>query len=249
MAKPQSLKKQDILDRWDGLEPSQPIKLQPLDPKHKGSTYAEDALRITGSQEWIDSVLSRLKDLLEYDGNGSRLNPIYTQTTTRYKNEEGKLVSGDLTGSYAFYFKCVSRGSGVRGRKKGGTNRPKEEQEAKPEKVKNPLKEVNAGLKIREKMRAEKKGEPVKVAKQTAPAYTDPLYAIASSFLDDNGKIDPVWMEPIEHPVFPCQTYDDVCTFDDAIEEIMKKYKIKRKDIHKVEINVQKNGTLKFEEF
>src|SRR5208282_880230 len=82
------------------------------------SSFVEDSIRITGSQEFIDSVLACLKGMLEYEVGGSRLDPKYMQTTSRYKDENGKLVQGDLTGAWACYLRALSRGTGRRGRGK-----------------------------------------------------------------------------------------------------------------------------------
>lgn len=247
MTKPISLKKQDILDRWDASDPDIPPPLIPIDTDHKGSTYAEDSFRVTGSQEWIDWVLARLKPLLEFDGNGSRLQPMYMQTSKRFMGPEGKIVTGELTGSYAFYFKCVSRGSGRAGRAKGSKNKPKEGQAPKPEKVANPLREVNAELKLKGKVKIEKQPEVIKPNK---PVYDEPLYAIARGSIAATERDTPDWLEPIDdHPVFPMATYDDVIGLDDAIDVAMKKYKMKRNEIQKIEVTVSDKGELLFEEF
>jgi hypothetical protein len=260
MAKPIPIGgKQAILDHWDSLDPDQSLAITPIDSKHKGSTYTEDGIRLTGSKEFIDSILARLKGFLEYDGNGCRLEPTYIQTverveeTVQVKDEETgkivtkkKLVPGNLTGSYAFYLRVKSRGNG-QGRPRGRKNGTTTERPVKPETTPNPLREVNAGLKLKAKPKNEPSVEP---PPKNTPTYSEPLYAIASSFLNENGDIEPEWLEPIaDHPIFPMETYDDVCTFDDAIEKIMKQYKLKRKDIHKVEVTVQKNGKLSFEKF
>ena len=51
--------------------------------KHQGSTYDQDGIRITGSEEFIDSVLSRLKDLLSAENGSTRLQVVYKQSTDR----------------------------------------------------------------------------------------------------------------------------------------------------------------------
>jgi hypothetical protein len=248
MSKPISLKKQEILDRWDAADGDAPPPLIPIDSDHKGSTYAEDSFRVTGSQAWIDWILGRLKPLLEFDSNGNRLSPMYMQTSKR-SMVDGKLVTGELTGSYAFYFKCQSRGNGGRiGRVKGSKNKPKEGQEPRAEKAANPLREVNAGLKLKAKP---KTTEDKPVSKQKVkPAYTEPLYAIARGSMESTGRDTPDWLEPIEdHPVFKMKTHEDIMGLDDAIDGAMKEHKLKRKEIQKIEITVKDNGELIYEEF
>lgn len=257
MTKPISLKKQEILDRWDAADPDAPPPLVPIDSDYKGSTYAEDSFRVTGSQEWIDWILARVKPLLEFDSNGNRLIPMYMQTSKR-SMVEGKLVTGEMTGSWAFYFKCQSRNNGGRmGRVKGSKNKPKDGQEPRAEKAANPLREVNAALKLKAKPKTTE-NEPVK-KQQTVKAYDEPLYAIARGSMEATGRDTPDWLEPIEdHPVFKMETYDDVASMDDAIDRAMKKEKLKRvkpgslaekNEIQKVEITVKDNGELIYEEF
>ena len=75
--------KAETLDHWRGIEPDQVIAITPVEYKHTGSTYAEDGIRLTGSPEFIDSILSRLKDLLEYESDTTRLQLVYKQSQDR----------------------------------------------------------------------------------------------------------------------------------------------------------------------
>lgn len=67
--KPWKAKRADIIKFWQGLQPNMPIRPTPVNKQHKGSKFREDGLRITGSPDFINGVLSRLKDLLQYDNN------------------------------------------------------------------------------------------------------------------------------------------------------------------------------------
>jgi hypothetical protein len=246
MATPIRFSKPDAISRWESLDEDLPCPMRPIQPGQTGSTYAEDTIRLTGSQEWIDWCLSRLKPVLEFENdNTSRIEILYTQTCERYKNDEGKLVTGDLTGSYAAYVKAKSRGRGRVGRKpKNGQPR-----EPKPAKEVNPLREVNAGLTLKAKPKTDTTTPPKKGV--TTPAYTDALYAVARAYTDEetNERIYE-WLEPIgDHPVFPMQTYDDVGSFDDSMDRLAKELKMKRKDMQKIEVIVNNDGSLKFEEF
>lgn len=60
-------KSQDIIATWEKLKPNQPINIAPIPLNHIGTRYDDDGIRITGRGEFINSVLSRLKDLLIYD--------------------------------------------------------------------------------------------------------------------------------------------------------------------------------------
>lgn len=82
-SKAKSLKKDQFLEHWAGLEPDQAIAPSPVPYKHTGSTYAEDGIRITGRRAFVDSVISRLQDLQRYENAATRLQVVYKQTTDR----------------------------------------------------------------------------------------------------------------------------------------------------------------------
>ena len=76
--------------------------MSPIMYKHTGSTYDEDGIRITGSKGFIDSLLSNLKSLLEYEGDSTRLQLTYQPTVDR----ETQLP----TGTYNCYIQVHERG-------------------------------------------------------------------------------------------------------------------------------------------
>jgi hypothetical protein len=86
--KPQRLGKKDFLAHFAGLQEQgpQPLEPTPVPYKHEGSTYAQDGIRITGSREWIDAVLSRLTELLGAENQLTRLQVNYTQATDKQNN-------------------------------------------------------------------------------------------------------------------------------------------------------------------
>ena len=90
------MQKKQFLNYWKGLQAQQDLKPQPILYKHKGSTYDEDSIRITGSRVFIDSVLSRLKDLLDYENHTTRLQVVYKETIDR----ETKTVIEDAFNCY-----------------------------------------------------------------------------------------------------------------------------------------------------
>ena len=77
------MKKKEMLLHWNAIEQGQPLQPAPVPYKHTGSTYDEDGLRITGSREWIDSVLSRIGDLLKFENGSTRLQVVYKESTDR----------------------------------------------------------------------------------------------------------------------------------------------------------------------
>ncbi len=91
--KAERLTKAQALSHWAGLPdqraPSQTMR--PVPYKHEGSTYAEDGIRLTGSREFIDSVLAALKPLLGRENNLERLQLVYSQSTDR---ETGRPING-----------------------------------------------------------------------------------------------------------------------------------------------------------
>ena len=96
------MKKDEILKHWQGLKPNQPIRPSAIGYKHEGSTYAEDGIRITGSQHFIDSVLSQLTDLLDYENDDTRLQLVYKQSVDK--------DTGIALPSYNCYIQVHERG-------------------------------------------------------------------------------------------------------------------------------------------
>lgn len=70
------MEKKDALRRWENLEPDQPIlpHFTPISADARGSTFGACGIRIMGNPEFIDAVLSRLKDLLAAEAGTTRLN-------------------------------------------------------------------------------------------------------------------------------------------------------------------------------
>ncbi|MFP4192796.1 MAG: hypothetical protein ACLFU6_12060 [Candidatus Hydrogenedentota bacterium] len=65
------------------MKPNQGIRPRPVPYRHEGSTYGADSIRITGTPDFVDSVLSRLKDMLEHENGVTRLQ-------VSYKDVEGR---------------------------------------------------------------------------------------------------------------------------------------------------------------
>ena len=78
-AKPWKAGKAEVLQMWQNLRPS-PILMRPVPQHQVGSRFHHDGIRITGSASFINSVLSRLKDIMEYEKYpGSRLDLEYRE--------------------------------------------------------------------------------------------------------------------------------------------------------------------------
>lgn len=76
--------KSEILKFWRSLE-DQPIIPRPIPVSHKGSSYDMDALRITGTAEFINSIMSRIKDFIRYETPKIELDVDYRQIVDKYK--------------------------------------------------------------------------------------------------------------------------------------------------------------------
>jgi len=96
------MEKKPFLKHWASLRKNQKLAPKPVPYRHEGSTYAQDGIRITGSKAFVDSVLSRLKDMLAYENDETRLQVAYDRSTDR---ESGKKVS-----SYNCYLQVHARG-------------------------------------------------------------------------------------------------------------------------------------------
>ena len=98
------MKKDKFIKYWKGLRKNQKLQLKPIPYTHKGTTFAEDGIRITGSRAFVDSVLSRLKDMLDYESEETRLQVTYDRSTDR---DTGKKLC-----SYGCYIQVHGRGMG-----------------------------------------------------------------------------------------------------------------------------------------
>jgi hypothetical protein len=84
--------KTQILDYWRALQPSRVIPMEPMEPDHKGSTYSQDGIRVTGSRQFVDGVLSRLKDLVALENEQSKLEIVYREIDSPKNPRPGTFV-------------------------------------------------------------------------------------------------------------------------------------------------------------
>ena len=99
--------KDQILSYWRGLRDDTPIFVKPIPYEHKGSTYGEDGVRLTGSSEFIASILPRLKELLDYENPHTKLALVYRETES-----PSKMALGVSKTSYVLYLQVKERGQG-----------------------------------------------------------------------------------------------------------------------------------------
>jgi len=77
-------KKSDVLQFWRMLR-ELPIFPKPISVRHRGSAYTQDTIRITGTSDFINSILSRVKDFLRFrDNPGIELDVDYRQIVDKY---------------------------------------------------------------------------------------------------------------------------------------------------------------------
>lgn len=98
--------KDQIIATWKQLRPDTPIIMRPVPYNHEGSTYGEDGLRITGSPQFINSVLPRLKELLQFESPTTKLSLVYRETESPSKS-----LGGGSKTSYVFYVQAKERGN------------------------------------------------------------------------------------------------------------------------------------------
>lgn len=97
------LEKDQAMQYWQSLKPNTPIFFDPIKNGQKGSTFGEDGLRLTGSRKFIDSVIGRLKDIMQYENPTTKLNVVYRQV--QYKGSN----TPDKNSSFVFYAQVKDR--------------------------------------------------------------------------------------------------------------------------------------------
>lgn len=95
------MRKREALELWEGLSAS-PLCPSAVPYKHSGSTFSEDGVRVTGSRRFVESVMFRLRELLEFEAIETRLSVSLQEVQDR--------DSGRLTGAWSFYVQVHERG-------------------------------------------------------------------------------------------------------------------------------------------
>ena len=101
--KPWKAKRQDVVDFWRSMRPNLPVSPTPVKSSHKGTRFDQDGIRITGSPDFINGVISRLKDFLQYDENPS------TKLDIEYRQIETKQGEYKGTPIYVFYIHVLEK--------------------------------------------------------------------------------------------------------------------------------------------
>lgn len=107
-----SAKKDDILKMWQNLRPDVPIMITPMDTNAQGGehdSYGEDGIRISGSYNFISTILGRVKDLIQYENPQTKLRLIFRGVDPSRNPDSNRQ-------SYVFYLNLERRGKGRPGR-------------------------------------------------------------------------------------------------------------------------------------
>lgn len=93
-------KRENLLARWRGLQII-PVQIRAIPKDYHGSTIHQDTIRITGTQPFIDGVLARLRDILEYENQSNKIQIIYKPLLNKQTSTP--------TGSYVCYIHLKSK--------------------------------------------------------------------------------------------------------------------------------------------
>jgi len=110
-SKPWKAKRADVIRFWKALRPGLPIVPTPVPKEHKGTRFDQDGIRVTGSPDFINGVVSRLKDMLQYYNNpNTKLDVEYRQVETKGGKPQARPI-------YVFYIHVVEADGEHRGPK------------------------------------------------------------------------------------------------------------------------------------
>ena len=114
--KPWSATKDEVLEIWKNLRPDLPIIMIPIAEKPVGkkgnSSYGEDGIRVTGSWQFIASVMARLKEIAGWENPSHKLRIVF-------RGIDPNRLSQPNRQAFAFYVNLEKRGTGKAGRPKG----------------------------------------------------------------------------------------------------------------------------------
>lgn len=93
-----------LIQYWQTLRPDTPMIVTPIPVNHQGSTKDDDGIRITGSPQFISAAISRLKEILAYENEQSKIEIIYKKT----ESQDGPMARP----SYVMYIQVRERSHG-----------------------------------------------------------------------------------------------------------------------------------------
>lgn len=102
-SKPWVAKKADILNMWGSVKSDVPLQVRPVPAHHVGNRFDQDGVRITGTSQFINSVLARLKSFLLYSDHPS------LELDVKYRSVQRRSISDKP--SFACYVNVVQKKS------------------------------------------------------------------------------------------------------------------------------------------
>ncbi|KKL73508.1 hypothetical protein LCGC14_2074200 [marine sediment metagenome] len=104
--------KAEALRRWSQLEPADPLRVMAPTPyKAAGSKYGTDSIRIGGSPEFIDAVMSNLKTIIDGENHVTRLTLSRAEVKSTEINGERRVFANASAGAEIVYIALNMRGS------------------------------------------------------------------------------------------------------------------------------------------
>ena len=104
--------KKQAMKQWAELTPSaDPLEVMaPIPYKATGSKYGADAVRITGSPEFVDAILSNLKQIIDGENHVTRLSFSRADVKPTEINGETRTFENASAGAQAVYIQLHMRG-------------------------------------------------------------------------------------------------------------------------------------------
>lgn len=75
-----------LIQYWQTLRPDTPLIVTPIPVNHQGTTRDDDGIRLTGSPQFIAATISRLKEILAYENENTKIEITYKQSEAQGGN-------------------------------------------------------------------------------------------------------------------------------------------------------------------
>lgn len=107
-----NLPKQEALEMWEELEENMdPFPhMNPIPYKATGSTYGACGVRIDGNRDFVESVMSCLKSLIQGENNDTRLQLTFSEVKSTEIKGETKNFSNAESDAVCCYIRLHERG-------------------------------------------------------------------------------------------------------------------------------------------
>jgi len=109
--KPWKARRADVLQFWQNLQPGIPLQPTPIEKGHRGTRFRRDGLRITGTAQYVNSVMSHLKDFLDFEADPrTKLDVEYRQL----QSKEGEYQEMPIYVCYVYVLKDEEKPSKIK---------------------------------------------------------------------------------------------------------------------------------------